>query len=94
MLLAYLDASDWLTYVCLGGILFCWTIEIIAAFRNKAVTLGFLSFILTPIAGLVIGCIYSRDWKIGQVMVIFVGFVIGLFIALLYAMYSAAARVV
>ena len=90
MLFAYLDASDWLMYVCLGGIVFCWFIEIIAAFRNNAPGLGIFSLVFSPVAGLMIGCVHARQWRIIQVMIVFIGSIIGLFAALLYRMYSAA----
>ena len=90
MVFAYLNVSQWLIYAFAGGILFCWTIEIVAAFRNHAPGLGFCSLFLSPIAGLIIGCVHARQWKITQVMIIFIGCILGLFASLLYTMYSAA----
>ena len=90
MVFAYLNVSEWLVYACAGGILFCWMIEIVAAFRNHAPGLGLCSLILSPIAALIIGCVHARQWKITQVMIIFMGCILGLFAALLYTMYSAA----
>ncbi|MEC7500927.1 MAG: hypothetical protein VX970_04280 [Planctomycetota bacterium] len=90
MIFAYLDVTQWLIYACLGGILFCWAIEVIAAFRNHSPKLGAFSLLLSPIAGLIIGCVHAREWKITQVMIIFVGCILGLFAALLYTMYTAA----
>ncbi len=90
MLLAYLDASVWVMYVCMGGIIFCWFTEIVVAFRNNAPGLGILSLVFSPVAGLMIGCVHARQWRIVQVMIVFIGSIIGLFAALLYRMYSAA----
>jgi uncharacterized membrane protein len=90
MLLGYLNASDWLMYVCAGGIVFCWFIEIVAAFRNNATGLGIFSLLLSPVAGLMIGCVHARQWRIVQVMIVFIGSIIGLFATLLYRMYSVA----
>ena len=90
MLFAYFDASDWLMYVCLGGIVFCWCIEIVAAFRNNAPRLGIISLVFSPVAGLMIGCVHARKWGIVQIMIVFIGSIISLFAVLLYRMYSAA----
>ena len=87
---AYLNVSQWLMYACVGGILFCWVIEVIAAFRNHSPALGACSLILSPIAGLIIGCVHARKWKITQVMIVFVGCILGLFAVQLYTMYAAA----
>jgi hypothetical protein len=40
MIFAYLNASEWLMNVCIGGMLLCWLIEVTAAFRNNAPGLG------------------------------------------------------
>ena len=90
MLFAYLNVTQWLMYACVGGILFCWVIEVIAAFRNHSSGLGVCSLILSPIAGLIIGCVYARKWKIAQVMIVYIGCILGLFAVLLYTMYTAA----
>ena len=92
MIFAYFNVSEWLMFVCIGGILLCWLIEVTAAFRNNAPGLGFFSLVFPPIAPLIIGCIYAREWKIGQVMIICISFVVGLFITLLYTMYRAAEK--
>ena len=92
MIFAYLNASEWLMNVCIGGMLLCWLIEVTAAFRTNAPGLGLFSLVLPPIAPLIIGCIYAREWKIGQVMIVYIGFVFGLFITLLYTMYRAAEK--
>ena len=93
MVFAYLNASDWVMYSFVGGILFCWAVEIAAAFRNGSPRLGAFSLVFSPIAGLIIGCVHARRWKITQVMIVYVGCVLGLFGTMLYSMYRAAESV-
>ena len=90
MVIAFLDISDWLFWACLGGLLFCWIIQILSAFRNRAFLLGILSVLLTPIGGFVVGCVHAREWKIVQVMVAFVGLALALFMLYLGTMYETA----
>ena len=75
-------------WACLGGILFCWIVQIAAAFRNNAPGLGLLSVILSPVGGFIIGCVYARQWKITQVMVGFALITGILFALLLNVMYE------
>ena len=90
MVFAYLNASNWVLYAFASGMLFCWAVEIIAAFRNRAPGLGACSLVLSPLAGLIIGWMHAREWKIIQVMIVFIGCIIGCFGTLLYSMYRAA----
>ena len=90
MVFAYLNASDWVMYAFAGGILFCWAVEIAAAFRNDAPRLGACSLVLSPIAGLIIGCVHAREWKSIQVMIVFISCILGLLGAMVYSMYRAA----
>ena len=90
MVIAFLDISDWLLWACLGGLLFCWIVQVVSAFRNRAFLLGVFSVLLTPIGGFIIGCVHAREWKITQVMVAFAGSALAIFVLYLAAMYETA----
>jgi len=90
MVIAFLDVSEWIFWACLGGLLFCWVVQVVSAFRNRAFLLGVLSVLFTPIGGFIIGCVHAREWKIVQVMVAFAGLSLTLFVLYLVAMYTSA----
>lgn len=93
-LLAYLGVPLLIESVCLVGLLSCWAIVVVAALRNEtSPLLGILAFLLTPIAGFIIGWANSRPWQLTQVMIVFTAFALLYFVAQLYELYSEAASV-
>ena len=90
MVIAFLDVSEWIFWACVGGLLFCWMVQVVSAFRNRKFVLGVLSVVLTPIGGFIIGWVHAREWKIVQLMVAFAGLSLILFVLSLVAMYKTA----
>lgn len=94
ILLAHLAVPLLIESVCLVGLLSCWAIVVLAALRNEtSPLLGILSFLLTPIAGFIIGWVNSRRWRLTQVMIVFTAFALIYFVVQLYRLYSEAASV-
>ena len=94
ILLAYLAGPVLIEWVCLVGVLSCWAIVVVAALRNEtSPLLGILAFLLTPIAGFIIGWVNSRPWRLTQVMIVFTAFALMYFVVQLYRLYSEAASV-
>jgi len=94
ILLAYLAGPLLIESVCLVGILSCWALVVVAALRNESSPLlGILAFLLSPIAGFIIGWVNSRQWRLTQVMIVFTAFALMYFVVQLYQLYSEAASV-
>ncbi|MDP7266727.1 MAG: hypothetical protein QF408_01040 [Pirellulales bacterium] len=103
MLFAYFDISLWVELVCLAGILLCSVVVIVVALRPEgnpllgilcalptavgAFVIGWESVYLTPIAAYLIGWANCRKWKITQLMTVFTGLVLVLFVVQLYRLY-------